>query len=280
MPGVQDRDRARDFRRRKIMAGYAMNMRGRLRAVVACMVVILAGCRSSEVAPRAQSIRISDDAFVQPVTPGVWVYTTYHDVPGYGRTPANGLVVVDNKEAFLIDLPWTDEQTATLFDWVAVNQGAVVRTVVPTHFHEDCMGGLAEAHRRRATSYGLDKTVQIARQKRLPVPQIPFQFRTMVRCGSTVALVTYYGPGHTTDNVVVWRPKQRVQFGGCLIKSLDSQSLGNTTDGDLAAYPTTLRKVQAAYRHAKIVVPGHGDWGGPELIQHTLELCAPENSMP
>ena len=58
-----------------------------------------------------------------------------------------------------------------------------------------------------------------------------------------------------------------------MVKSLDSNSLGNTKDGDLAAYPATLRKVQVAYPQARIVVPGHGDWGGPELIEHTLRLC-------
>lgn len=262
------------------MTGYALNIGGRLCAVAVCMGVILAGCQSSNTTPKPESVPISDDVSVQPLTDGVWVYTACHDVPGYGRTPANGLIVIDGKEALLIDLPWTDEQTATLFNWAALSQGAVVKTVVPTHFHDDCMGGLAEAHRRKATSYALDKTVEIARQKRLPVPQIPFQFRTMVRCGRTVAIVTYFGPGHSTDNVVVWLPKQGVLFGGCLIKSLDAQSLGNTADGDLEAYPTTLQKVQTAYRYARIVVPGHGDWSGPDLIQHTLKLAVEQSPKP
>ncbi len=39
------------------------------------------------------------------------------------------------------------------------------------------------------------------------------------------------------------------------------------------AYPATLKKVKAAYARARIVVPGHGDPGGPELIDHTLKLC-------
>jgi metallo-beta-lactamase class B len=92
--------------------------------------------------------------------------------------------------------------------------------------------------------------------------------------------VTYFGAGHTTDNVVAWLPQQKILFAGCLVKSLDSNSLGNTKDGDLAAYPATLRKVQAAYPQAKIVIPGHGDWGGPELIDHTLTLCRHEPSKP
>ncbi len=262
------------------MAGHLLNRQGKSCVLVVCMGAILAGCQSSQVAPRAESIRISNDIFVQPIAEGVWVHTTYYNLPEYGRCPANGLVVVDGQEALLIDLPWTDEQTAALFDWIARSQGAAVKTVVPTHFHQDCMGGLAEAHRRKATSYALDKTIEIARQQHLPVPQIPYHYRTMVRGGGTVALATYYGAGHTTDNVVAWLPKQGILFGGCLIKSLDAQSLGNTKDGDLAAYPTTLRKVQVAYRHAKIVVPGHGDWGSPELIEHTLKLCFPKDSNP
>jgi metallo-beta-lactamase class B len=262
------------------MAGYSLDVRGRLCAVAACVCLILTGCQSSPVKPAVESIEVSSDIILRPTAKGVWVHTTYLDLPGYGRCAANGLVVVDGKEAMLIDLPWTDEQTAILFDWIAEKRGAIVKTVVPTHFHQDCMGGLAEAHRREAASYGLDKTIKIAREKGLPVPQVSYQLRTMVHCGRTVAIVTYYGAGHTTDNVVAWLPIQKVLFGGCLIKSLDSQSLGNTADGDLSAYPTTLQKVQAAYRHAAIVVPGHGDWGGPELIEHTLKLSAGVTSKP
>lgn len=262
------------------MDGRLLNTRRAFCAVLVLACLTFVGCQAPQAAPKAEPIRISDDVFVQPIADGVWVHITYRDLPGYGRVGANGLVVIDDKEAILIDLPWTDEQTGVLFDWIAETHGAVVKAVIPTHFHEDCMGGLAEAHRRGAMSYGFNKTVQIAREKGLPVPQIPYQMRTMVRCGRTVALATYFGDGHTADNVVAWLPSQKILFGGCLIKSLDSQSLGNTADGDLQAYPTTLQKVLAAYNHATIVVPGHGDWGGPDLIEHTLKLAAGTNAKP
>jgi len=257
-------------------------MKRRLTLVLLCIAFVLAGCRSAAdtSAAEAAAIHIADDVVLHPIAPGVWVHTTYHDLPSYGRVPANGLLVVNGREALLIDLPWTDEQTAVLFDWVARSQGAAIRTVVPTHFHEDCMGGLAEAHRRGAASYALDQTIEIARQKNLPVPRIPYHLKTMVLCGRTLVLVTHFGAGHTTDNVVAWLPTQKILFGGCLIKSLDSQSLGNTTDGDLAAYPITLRRVQAAYPRVKIVVPGHGPWGGSELIEHTLGLCSRNSPKP
>lgn len=66
-------------------------------------------------------------------------------------------------------------------------------------------------------------------------------------------------------------------FGGCLVKSLNARNLGNTEDGDLAAYPITLKKVKETYPEAKIVVPGHGRPGGIELIDYTIKLCHNEN---
>jgi metallo-beta-lactamase class B len=253
--------------------GMVLCTKGKFVPVVVCLGLALAGCKSARVSPTTTEIRISNDIVLHPIAEGVWVHTTFSDVPGYGRVPANGLVVIDGREAMLIDLPWTDELTAVLCDWIAMSHGATVTTVVPTHFHEDCMGGLAEAHRRGVVSYGLDQTIEIAKQRGLPVPKVPYHDGITVRCGRATAVVTYFGAGHTTDNVVVWLPKQNVLFAGCLVKSLDSNSLGNTKDGDLAAYPATLRKVQAAYPQARIMVPGHGDWGGPGLIEHTLRLC-------
>ena len=122
----------------------------RLIVAVLCLALVAAGCESARPSPPAQKITVSEDIELQPVTDGVWVHTTYFDLPNFGRFPANGLVVIDGEEAVLIDLPWTDGQTGVLFDWIAEHHGATVRTVVPTHFHQDCMGGLAEAHRRGA----------------------------------------------------------------------------------------------------------------------------------
>jgi len=247
-------------------------MQCRLIASMLVLGLALAGCQSTEVDQREEVIHVADDVTVRPLASGVWVYTTYFDVPEHGRVGANGLVVVNDQQAVLVNVPWTDKQTAVLFDWIEETRGATVRAVIPTHFHQDCMGGLAEAHRRGATSYALDQTVALAKRDHLPVPQCPFRLRAGVPCGKLMIVVTYPGVGHTTDNVVAWLPKQRVLFAGCLAKSLDAQSLGNMSDGSMTALPITLKRVKASYPHARIVVPGHGDWGGLNLIDHTLKL--------
>ena len=102
--------------------------------------------------PNNSGIRLADNVTVRRLVEGVWLHTTYFDISGLRNVPANGLIVIDGKHAMMIDLPWTDEQTGLLFDWVAKEHGAVVERVVPTHSHIDCAGGLAEAHRRGADS--------------------------------------------------------------------------------------------------------------------------------
>lgn len=236
-------------------------------------ILALVGCSVGYAAAGDETIEISQDVQLRPLGQGLWVHTTYAELPDYGRVPANGLVVVDANEAMLIDLPWNDELTAQLLDWMARHWHVTVRTVVPTHFHEDCMGGLAEAHRHGIVSYALDKTIALAKEKQLPVPQHAFEMELTLHCGTVRVVLKYFGGGHTTDNIVAWLPRRQVLFGGCMIKTMNARSLGNTRDGDLAAYPATLQKIRAAYPNAKVVVPGHGAWGPVDLIDHTLSLC-------
>jgi glyoxylase-like metal-dependent hydrolase (beta-lactamase superfamily II) len=96
-------------------------------------------------------------------------------------------------------------------------------------------------------------------------------------CGDTRVELAFLGAGHTIDNIVVWIPKKKILFGGCLIKSQNAGNLGNTKEADLMSYPVTLKKVREQYSEVKIVIPGHGRPGGIELIDHTIELCNNES---
>jgi metallo-beta-lactamase class B len=58
-----------------------------------------------------------------------------------------------------------------------------------------------------------------------------------------------------------------------MVKSLNSVDLGNTADGDLIAYPGTIDKLIKKFKTAKIVIPGHGQIGGPDLLIHTRNLA-------
>ncbi|MBU4404663.1 MAG: hypothetical protein L6428_10360 [Candidatus Aminicenantes bacterium] len=85
------------------------------------------------------------------------------------------------------------------------------------------------------------------------------------------------GPGHTVDNIVTWIAAEKVLFGGCLVKAGTAKTLGFTAEADLAAWPATLARLKARFPEASLLVPGHGDPGGWELVENTLKLIK-ENS--
>jgi metallo-beta-lactamase class B len=217
---------------------------------------------------------VREDLEVQLLAEGVWLHTSYAELEEFGRTPANGLVVVSDGEAALIDTPWTDDQTRVLAAWVKERLGARLTTVVPTHSHADCMGGLQAAHDLGARSYASERTVEIARRNDLPVPQESFDRERDIPLGSRVLEARYVGPGHTVDTSVVWLPDVEILFGGDLVRSVAGRSLGYTREADLDGWPASVEALQRMYDEATLIVPGHGRPGGAELLSHTLELLA------
>jgi metallo-beta-lactamase class B len=115
-------------------------------------------------------------------------------------------------------------------------------------------------------------TIDIARLQKLPIPDYGFRDSLNLKLGDKSIECYYLGGAHTTDNIVVWIPSERILFAGCMIKSLASTNLGNIADGDLKAYPMTIDKIAAKFSMAKYVIPGHGQFGGMDLVRHTKYL--------
>ncbi|MEQ8186623.1 MAG: subclass B1 metallo-beta-lactamase [Candidatus Eremiobacterota bacterium] len=215
---------------------------------------------------------LSDDVTVEKFSDGIWLYTAYYDLPDFKHCPANGLIVIDRPHAIMINVPWTDEQTAILFDWVERELKGTVDKVIPTHSHGDCAGGLAEARRRKAEAFALDKTAKLLEDTGHTVPENYFTDTLSLACGSIRVELFYPGAGHTVDNIVAWIPQEKILFGGCLIKSADATSPGHIADASLEEWPKSLMKVREKYSSAEIVIPGHGNPGVLDLIEHTLKL--------
>ena len=196
---------------------YIRNVRAFVVLLLVC--IIYRGVSVTYSQSDNAGIRLADNVTVRRLAEGVWLHTTYFDISGLRNVPANGLIVIDGKHAMMIDLPWTDEQTGLLFDWVAKEHDAAVEKVVPTHSHIDCTGGLTEAHRRGSDSFAMQKTAEILKHTNKPVPKNWFTRRMSLSCGDTRVELEFLGAGHTIDNIVAWIPKKKILFGGCLIKS-------------------------------------------------------------
>ena len=72
--------------------------------------------------------------------------------------------------------------------------------------------------------------------------------------------------------LTVYFPDKKVLFGGCAVKSAQTKNLGFTGDAVMSQWPVSLNKILERYKDAAVVVPGHGEAGGVELIRHTLSL--------
>jgi metallo-beta-lactamase class B len=219
-----------------------------------------------------EPVRISNDLELIKISGNAYIHVSFTEVPGFGRVSANGLIFINNHNAFLFDTPWTDSLTKTLICYLKDTMGLRISGFVPNHWHEDCMGGLGYLQSRKIVSYANQLTIDIARSKNLPVPTNGFKDSTTLYLENKVIKCYFFGAAHSLDNIVVWIPSEKILFPGCMVKSLNSTNLGNITDGDLIAYPGTIDKVIKKFSTAKVVIPGHGQFGGLDLLMHTRDL--------
>lgn len=218
-------------------------------------------------------ISVGDNIYLVRVSENAYVHVSYDDMAGFGRVGSNGLLFIQNGEAFLFDSPVTEATTRKLVDFLSDSMKLTIKGFIPNHWHDDCMGGLAYLHSLGIPSYANQMTIDIARSRNLPVPQHGFTDSLQLKLGDRDIFCYYFGAAHSLDNIVVWIPSEKVLFPGCMIKAMKSVNLGNTADGDTTAYPVTIAKVKVRFSHAVVVIPGHGDFGGTELIDHTIKLA-------
>ncbi len=240
----------------------------------ACLLAValsVLSCASGlpPVPPGATALR--SDTFVEPIVPGLWRHVSYRRFPGTGYIPSNGLVVESPQGALIIDTAWDPEQTAHVLDWVEANLGTIHALIV-THAHDDRLGGLAEVHRRRIPSYALAETVKLAAARGWPpidhAVASPFPLATFGVSGE----LFFPGPAHTVDNATVFLEETQTLAGGCLVRAAVATAMGNTSEADLEGWPRAIASLQERYPDVAIVVPGHGEPGGRELLAHTRDL--------
>ena len=219
-----------------------------------------------------QKITISNDLELIKLSENAYIHVSYSIIGKFGRVSSNGLIVTNDNSAFLFDTPATDSLTMVLLKYLKDHLGLKVAGFIPNHWHEDCMGGLSYLQSQLIDSYANQKTIDIARSKGLPVPSHGFRDSLRLELGRKEIYCYFLGAAHSLDNIVVWIPSEKILFPGCMCKNLNSNDLGNVADGDLSEYPGTIEKVINKFKTAEIVIPGHGQIGGLNLLTHTRDL--------
>lgn len=220
---------------------------------------------------QAQEIYRSETLVLTQVSENTFIHTSFLQTDDFGKVPCNGLVVTDGKEALVFDTPTDVAVSEELIQWITKNQRLEIKGIVPTHFHNDCLGGLQAFEEMEIPSYATFKTINLARENNYVVPKNGFTDSLVLKVGDRTVLVKHYGEGHTKDNVVAYFPSERVLFGGCLVKEVDA-TRGFLGDANLDTWSGTVEAVKKGFPDLKVVVPGHGKHGGVELLDYTTKL--------
>ena len=219
-----------------------------------------------------KTFAVSDDIALIQLEDSIFQHVSWFQAQSFGRVPANGLIVIKGGEAIMIDTPWTNEMTQQLVEFTEKHFKVKLTAFVAGHSHDDCIGGLEYLQSIGVESIANVLTVEKCRQEKLPLPSKAFTDSLVIDLNGLQLECRFHGGGHTSDNITVWIPEKKLLFGGCLIKSADAENLGYTAEAVMQEWDTTVRKVKARYKNIKTVVPGHGDAGGVELLDHTVEL--------
>jgi len=216
--------------------------------------------------------RTDTDLKISHLTGDFYIYTTYNYYNGY-RIPANGMYLVTNKGVVMFDTPWDTTQFQPLLDSIILKHNKSVIMCFATHWHSDKTAGLEYYRQLGINTYTTVLTDKLSKKNNKKRAAFLMADDTAFHVGQ-YAFETYYpGQGHTEDNIIIWFKKEKILYGGCLIKGVDDEDLGYLDDGNKTTYASTLKKVHTKCRKPKFIVIAHNDWKNINSLKHSIRMA-------
>ncbi len=209
---------------------------------------------------------------ISPLTGDFYIYTTYNTYQE-SQVPANGMYLVTNDGVIMFDTPWDTTQFQPLLDSIQLKHHKKVIMCFATHWHSDKTAGLEYYRKQGIKTYTTVLTDELSKKNDKKRAEFLMTKDTVFHTGQ-YAFETYYpGQGHTVDNIIIWFEKEKILYGGCLIKGADDENLGFIGDGNVTAYASTLKKVQQKCRKPKFIIVAHSDWKNINSLKHSLIMA-------
>ncbi len=250
---------------------------------------VVAAVGESSVPVDSRPLRIDPELTVQRIARDAFLVT--HE-PAFD---SNVLVVrMSDGTVVLCSSPFDTEATRIMLRWLrsVFSPGRIL--AINVHFHPDGTAGNEAYSEAGVQTYATDLTQRLlakrgaqtrdgaaaalndpalaarVRGTRIVAAEHTFKASKGVtfNIGGEAVHVIYPGPAHSPDNVVVYFPARGILFGGCMIKTGDA--IGNIADADLGHWEAAVRSVERL--ESRLVVPGHGPVGGPELFENTIKV--------
>lgn len=251
-----------------------IKIRASVKTVILYLVIVFLSFVSTQVAGQEEykHIKVNDDIELIQLNKHFYIHVSWVNSEKFGRFSSNGLLLVKNGKALIVDTPADVKTTNELYNFLEDSLNAIVEKFIACHWHEDCMGGIDALHERNVHSIALDLTKQKCIENKLTIPKQIFSDSLCFDFYSEKVKCIYAGPGHTVDNISVYFSDSKILFGGCMIKSIQSRGLGNTAEAVVSKWDTSVEKLKALCADAEIVIPGHGGFGDISLLDHTIKM--------
>jgi metallo-beta-lactamase class B len=209
---------------------------------------------------------------ISHLTGDFYIYTTYNKYKEH-QVPANGMYLVTNQGVVMFDTPWDTTQFQPLLDSIKLRHNQSVVMCFATHWHDDKTAGLEYYRQHGVKTYTTVLTDELSKKNNKKRAEFLMTKDTVFHVGQ-YSFETYYpGEGHTKDNIVIWFEKERILFGGCLIKGVDDKDLGFTGDGNVTEYEATLKRVQKKCQKPAHIVIAHSDWKNINSLKHSIMMA-------
>jgi len=209
---------------------------------------------------------------ISHLTGDFYIYTTYNAYLE-NQVPANGTYLVTTNGVVMFDTPWDTTQFQPLLDSIKLKHNKNVTLCIATHWHSDRTDGLEYYKQKGIKTYTTFLTDELSKKNNKKRAEFLMTKDTVFNIGQ-YSFETYYpGEGHTADNIIVWFSKEKILYGGCLIKGADVENLGYLGDANILEYETTLKKVQNKCPDPKFIIVSHSDWNNLNSLKHSLKLA-------
>lgn len=213
-----------------------------------------------------------DKLAIAHLTGDFYIYTTYNTYEGT-KVPANGMYLVTNNGVVMFDTPWDTTQFQPLLDSIKRRHNKNVIMCFATHWHSDKTAGLEYYRQIGIKTYTTSLTDELSKKNNKKRAEFLMSQDTTFQVGQ-YSFETYYpGQGHTEDNIIIWFKKEKILYGGCLIKGADAEDLGYLGDANVTAYASTLLNVQKKCPNPRFIIIAHSDWMNINSLQHSIRLA-------
>jgi metallo-beta-lactamase class B len=201
-----------------------------------------------------------------------YIYTTYNSYEGE-QIPANGMYIVTNNSVVMFDTPWDTTQFQVLLDSIKLKHNKSVSICIATHWHSDRTAGLEFYKQKGIKTYTTILTDELSKKNNKKRAEYQLTKDTLFNVDQYSFETFYPGEGHTADNIVIWFNKEKILYGGCLIKGADAESLGYLGDANVKEYERTLKRVKKKFPNPQFIIISHSDWNDINSLRHSIKLA-------